>query len=295
MRAPKSPELLLFSPGYAIIKRNTLPEGRGGAINGNYYLLTNLLSEEETNIITSIITHLERGERRVGIQQLAAENYVSSTFIIKMCKRLGFEGYSELYYHLSRMVEDSGRTNTAARFRDLIDNYREGMEAQFCGLLSRFRERKIFTDGRGFSDIAASYLVQRLAVCGFMVFNQIHFYDFMLFHEEQDRPATNIDPSLLIAISQSGETEPVLNDVRAARQRGFRIVSFTKREDSTLAELSDLCFVVDGARQTLMGGIPNRFFGRVILAFEELMGCYLRGEGRGEPGEKGENGEKEEK
>lgn len=272
-----------------------MPEGRGGAINGNYYLLTNLLSEEETNIITSIITHLERGERRVGIQQLAGENYVSSTFIIKMCKRLGFEGYSELYYHLSRMVEDSGRTNAAARFRDLIDNYREGMEARFCGLLSRFRERKIFTDGRGFSDIVAGYLVQRLAVCGFMVFNQIHFYDFMIFHEEQDRPATNIDPSLLIAISQSGETEPVLNDVRAARQRGFRIVSFTKREDSTLAELSDLCFVVDGARQTLMGGIPNRFFGRVILAFEELMGCYLRGEGRGEPGEKGENGEKEEK
>ena len=38
---------------------------------------------------------------------------------------------------------------------------------------------------------------------------------------------------------------------------------------------SDL-FVVDGARQTLMGGIPNHFFGQVILVFEELMGVYFQ-------------------
>lgn len=265
------------------------------AINGNYYLLTNLLSEEETKIITSIISHVERGERRVGIQQIAGENYVSSTFIIKMCKRLGFEGYSELYYHLSQTAEAAGRTNAAARLRDLIDNYRDGMEDSFCRLLERFREQKIFANGRGFSDIVAGYFVQRLAVCGFLVFNQVHFYDFMIFQEGQGKPATNIDPTLMIAISQSGETEPILNDVRAARQRGFRIISFTKRGDSTLAGLSDLCFVVDGSKQTLTGGIPNHFFGRVILAFEELMGCYLRGEGQGEPGEKSREKGKEEK
>lgn len=233
---------------------------------------------------------MERGERRVGIQQIAAENYVSSTFIIKMCKRLGFEGYSELFYHLSQTVGASEGNAAAVRLRDLIDNYREGMEGEFCRLLGRFREQKIFTDGRGFSDLVADYFVQRLAVCGFLVFNQVHFYDFMIFQEGQGRPATNIDPTLLIAISQSGETEPVLNDVRAARQRGFRIVSFTKRGDSALAGLSDLCFVVDGSKQTLMGGIPNHFFGRVILAFEELMGCYLRGKPVEPEGETGKEG-----
>lgn len=34
----------------------------------NYFLLTNLLSEDEQKIITSIAAHLERGEKRVGIQ-----------------------------------------------------------------------------------------------------------------------------------------------------------------------------------------------------------------------------------
>ena len=76
---------------------------KGAAIvDRNYYILTNLLSDEEIRIVTSIIDHIERGEKRIGIQQIAQENYVSTTFIIKMCKRLGFEGYSELYYRSLR-------------------------------------------------------------------------------------------------------------------------------------------------------------------------------------------------
>lgn len=67
-------------------------------MGGSHYLLTNLLSPEESNIITCIVKYIEKGEGRVPIQQLANENYVSTTFIVKMCKRLGYEGYSELYY-----------------------------------------------------------------------------------------------------------------------------------------------------------------------------------------------------
>ena len=59
----------------------------------NYFLLTNLLSEDERKVITSITAHIERGEKRVGIQQIAAENYLSTASIVKMCKRLGFDGY----------------------------------------------------------------------------------------------------------------------------------------------------------------------------------------------------------
>ena len=98
----------------------------------------------------------------------------------------------------------------------------------------------------------------------------------MIFREARKEPITNIEPSLMIAISQSGETAPVLNDVKTAKQHGFKIICFTKRADSTLASLSDLVLVVDGAKQTLVGGVPNLFFGHVILAFEELMGLYFR-------------------
>ena len=55
-----------------------------------------------------------------------------------------------------------------------------------------------------------------------MVFNHVHFYDYMLFREEANRQITsNVESSLIIAISQSGETEAIINDVREAESKAF--------------------------------------------------------------------------
>lgn len=240
----------------------------------NHFLLTNLLSEDEMRVITSISEHIEKGEKRVGIQQIASENYVSTTFIMKMCKRLGFDGYSELYYHLSRQFTETAGKPADSALKDLIDNYSPELVARFCQILHASRRQKMFTTGEGFSNIVVSYLVQRLSICGFMVFNHVHFYDFMLFQHEHGTEAAS-EPAVMFAVSQSGETGPVLNDVRHARQLGYKIVSFTKRDSSTLAQLSDVTFIIDGSKQTLVGSLPNPFFGHVILAFEELMGYYF--------------------
>ena len=218
----------------------------------NYFLLTNLLSEDERKVITGIAAHIERGEKRVGIQQIANENFLSTTSIVKMCKRLGFDGYSELYYHLSRQLASSG-DRKAENLKSLID---------------------MFTTGEGFSNIVGTYITQRLSICGFMAFNNVHFYDYMLF-QEAHRGAVNDEAAVMFAVSQSGETEPVLNDVRHAKQHGHKIVAFTRRGDSKLAQLSDLVFVLDGTKQTLAGSLPNPFFGHVILVFEDLMARYF--------------------
>ena len=239
----------------------------------NYFLLTNLLSEDERKVITSITAHIERGEKRVGIQQIAAENYLSTASIVKMCKRLGFDGYSELYYHLSRQFAASEKP-TEETLRSLIDNYSGDLISGFCTLLHERRRGKIFTTGEGFSNIVGTYITQRLSICGFMAFNNVHFYDYMLF-QEAHRGWVNDEAAVMFAVSHSVETEPVLNDVRHAKQHGHKIVAFTRRGDSKLAQLSDLVFVLDGTKQTLAGSLPNPFFGHVILVFEDLMARYF--------------------
>ena len=87
---------------------------------------------------------------------------------------------------------------------------------------------------------------------------------------------SNVESSLIIAISQSGETEAIINDVREAESKGFSAICFTRRSDSKLARMSDLTFLVDASNQTLISAVPNQFFGKVILAFEELMGRLFR-------------------
>ena len=238
-------------------------------MNGSYFLLTNLLSEDEKRVITGIAAHIERGEKRVGIQQIASENFLSAASIVKMCKRLGFDGYSELYYYLSRQMDRRGE-RSAENLKTLVDNYSDELVNGFCALLDASRQAKMFTTGEGFSSIVGEYIAQRLSICGFMVYNNVHFYDHM--HDLTDEETA---PSVMFAVSQSGETEPVLNDVRHARRNGHKIVTFTKRADSALARLSDLVIVVDGSKQTLAGSLPNPFFGHVILAFEELVAYYF--------------------
>ena len=59
-------------------------------------------------------------------------------------------------------------------------------------------------------------------------------------------------------------------------------------ERSTLAQLADLCLVVDSARQTLIAAVPNPFFGKIILTVEEIMARYFRGGAEPEPARAGE-------
>ena len=156
-----------------------------------YFLLTNLLSEDEKKVSTSITAHIERGEKRVGIQQIANENFLSTTTIVKMCKRLGFDGYSELYYYLSRQFDSHGKERRTENLKSLIDNYSDELIARFRILLDPSRQAKLFTTGEGFSNIVGSYIAQRLSICGFMVFNNVHFYDYMLFLQDlQHDPST---------------------------------------------------------------------------------------------------------
>ena len=243
-------------------------------MSGSDFLLTNLLSEDEKRVITSIAAHIERGEKRVGIQQIANENFLSAATIVKMCKRLGFEGYSELYYYLSRQLDNRGEERSAESLKSLVDNYSDALADSFCRLLHTSRRAKMFTTGEGFSNIVGTYIVQRMSICGFMAFSNVHFYDYMIFQEAQ-QSADADERDIMFAVSQSGETEPVLNDVRHAKQHGQKIIAFTRRSDSTLAQLSDLVFVVDGAKQTLAGSLPNLFFGHIILIFEELMARFF--------------------
>lgn len=246
-------------------------------MNGNYYFLTNQLNDDETRVVMSIVNHIENNEEKVGIAQIAEENFVSTSFIIKMCKRMGFNGYSELFYSLSRRIRENTPKSDSAELASLVDNFDEADVEKFCGYLRKYHETKMFAVGAGFADLVADYIVQRLGVSGFMVFNRVHFYDFMLFREKNEHTMqSNVEPSLIIAISQSGESEVVINDVQRAKQNGFCVVAFTKRQDSTLAGMSDIVFIVDGARQTLIAGVPNHFFGKVILVFEELMGAYFK-------------------
>ncbi len=242
----------------------------------SYYFLTNQLSEDETRIVTCLVNHLEKNEDRIGITQLAEDNYVSTSFIIKMCKRLGFSGYSELLFSLKQKVREKSDLEPECKLAGLVDNYSPELVEGFCETLANCRHKQIYVVGAGFADFVSDYIVQRLGVSGFIVSSRVHFYDYMLFREDEEkRIHSTIEPSLIIAISQSGNSDIVVKDVMRAKENGFEVALFTKKTSSVIADVAEHVFVVDGSKQTLISTVPNEFFGKVILSFEQIMGTYF--------------------
>lgn len=117
-------------------------------MNKNYFFQANQLNDTEIKVLQSIIRHLEEDDKKVTIAQLAEENFVSTGFIFKMCKRLGFNGYSDLIFHLSRDRAEEEEA-VSKELATLIDNYDPEAVQRFVDLLRRYREQKFFVVGAG--------------------------------------------------------------------------------------------------------------------------------------------------
>ena len=44
--------------------------------------------------------------KSIGIRQMAKDNFTSTSIIYKLCDKLGFEGYSDMIYHLTTIKDN---------------------------------------------------------------------------------------------------------------------------------------------------------------------------------------------
>jgi len=66
----------------------------------NLYDITKkyILNDIELVIIETIINELSKGNQKISIRDIASQTYVSTTIIVKLAKKLGFVGYSQMLY-----------------------------------------------------------------------------------------------------------------------------------------------------------------------------------------------------
>ena len=58
------------------------------------------LSTVEQNILKYLYNNIDN-LKKIGIRKVAKDNFTSTTIIYKLCKKLGFEGYSDMIYNIS--------------------------------------------------------------------------------------------------------------------------------------------------------------------------------------------------
>ena len=210
------------------------------------------LNNLEKQIVSYIQEHLIE-LKSIGIRQMAKDNYTSTSTIYKLCKKFGFDGYSDMIYHLTS-TKDNHTINYHEQYRSFYQ--------QFQSLLQDHSKR-IIVFGLGFSAPIAEYMQQRLTLLGYSTMCVVHM--------EMFSPHF-FDNTVFIVVSYSGKT-PRLNEIiKTAHHNHVPIISFIGNAHSPIIQLSSLPITI-GQYDSFSHDLnrPNTFFGEAIIAFETLL------------------------
>lgn len=209
------------------------------------------LNDLEKQIVSYIQEHLIE-LKSIGIRQMAKDNYTSTSTIYKLCKKFGFDGYSDMIYHLTS-TKDNHTINYHEQYRSFYQ--------QFQSLLQDHSKR-IIVFGLGFSAPIAEYMQQRLTLLGYSTMCVVHM--------EMFSQHFLIIPFYCCILFRK---TPRLNEmIETAYHNHVPIISFIGNPQSPIIQLSTLPIVIeqyDSFSHDL--NRPNTFFGEAIIAFETLL------------------------
>ena len=214
---------------------------------------------------TTILKYLQENIldlKKIGIRKVAKDNYTSTTTVYKLCKKLNFEGYSDMIYHFtySNQINDSETnidiyTNTNKQ----IDNNLE----EFNSILKKYENKLIMFVSTGISQTIANYMNERLSVNGYRSIANAHLQLLSKNHKNE---------VLVFAISRSGETKSIIDILEQARNNDIEVISFVGNANSKIAKLSTLPIIIQGQDDfAKLKNPPNTFFSELLLIFE----CFI--------------------
>lgn len=199
--------------------------------------------------------------KKLGIRKVAKDNYTSTTTIYKLCKKLNFEGYSDMIYNLSY---STNLTNNS--IIDIYTNTNKQIDTNlqlFIEILKKYKNKLIMFVSTGISQTIVNYMNERLSVNGYRSIANAHLQILSPEYKEE---------VLVITISQSGETKNLVDILNQAKNSEIDIISFVGNSNSQIAELSTLSIIIQGQNKfSSLQNQPNTFFSELILVFE----CFI--------------------
>ncbi len=171
------------------------------------------------------------------IRELADEAHVSTTTILRFCKKFGCNGYSEFKIKLKMHL---GNNNTSKVNNDtsiLIDYFKKLDNEEFNEKIDTFCDiisdsNNIVFVGSGTSGILCKYAARYFSAMG----------KFASYIDDPYFPTNykTYENSVIIILSVSGETQMVVSTINKLKMENCSILSITNSENCTIAKLSDL-------------------------------------------------------
>lgn len=207
------------------------------------------LNETESRIYHYILEQVSRGSDPRLID-VADANYVSTTYVIKTAKKLGFSGYSELLFSMKQ-------GDKMALSQEEMDISLQKIAQSLAELVLQYRTKGIHVFGIGYSSMTAEYLVKKLMA----------FHIFASDTSPRDLKK-HVNDYLAIYISKSGETEDVLEISKVLSGKCHQVL-ITAAQNSSIMKSVDQSFIIDYSSNNVKQGI-DRFDSNCLLMIEYM-------------------------
>lgn len=220
--------------------------------------MSETLSDLQKKTLSSIKNDINN-KQNMSIRECAYRNFVSIGFLTKLAKKLGYSGYKEMVFSLSsKRYEATVECDKKYIFKYIL-NYSDSLQSKFNELLLSSKDGCIHCEGSGYSLIAIDYICKRTSKNGYKT----------IYTEAINEVLDNHNKMLVIAITNTGETETVVHALESCKSRKIPIIVFTRNDISRAAKIADLLILVGKIENEDLAGI-NSFIGNTINCFEIL-------------------------
>lgn len=218
------------------------------------------LTESEEAALNYIVNNLKIS-LEIGVRGVAKKCYASTSVVMNLSKKLGYNGFVEMVYRLEEMSKKEERKSNNKN--SLCTNYSKKLAIDFCNLINQNVGQGIYFGGSGFSKLVANYMKDKMMCLGY--FAMMCEYMEALERSYTARP-------LLIVVSKTGETYAVLRLCERALKNNIPIILFSGTSNNSISNLAKLTFVIKNSNLMDDRNLDeNDFFGNTILFFEKLM------------------------
>ena len=193
------------------------------------------LNELELSLYEYIMKNSEK-VMYMKIRDLAKEVHVSTTTVIRFCRKVGCSGFTEFKVKFKLFMEEKQKTKVSEDSSIIMDNMKRLMSEEFKEKINELSQMinnnsNVVFMGGGLSGIVGKYASRYISSIG----------KFTMYIDDLFYP-TNTEickDALVIVISESGETVEIINAINRLKKQKCIIASITNSENSTIAKMSD--------------------------------------------------------
>lgn len=189
---------------------------------------------------TSLYNYISKNSEKVAymrIRELADETHVSTATILRFCRKINCEGFSEFKVKLKMHLEEDKKTilkDTQLAVTEFFDRTLKGDiedDIKEAAKLVSIADSVIFI-GIGTSGILAEY--------GSRYFSSLGKFSMYIKDPLFPVHSSMRYNSTVIALSVSGETNFAITHLNQMKQEESKIISITNNKHSTIAKISDI-------------------------------------------------------